>query len=51
MADVLHAFMSIFLMCGGRFAHARRVQDDQALAVILGMQKARLSGEDAFYRR
>jgi len=26
------------------------VQDDQALAVILGKQKDRLCGEDAFYR-
>ncbi len=32
------------------FAHARRVQDDQALAVILGMKKSRLCGEDALYR-
>ena len=29
---------------------SRRVQDDQALAVILAMKKARLCGEDAFYR-
>lgn len=50
VADVLQAFMFNCLMGGRRFAHARRVQDDQALAVILGMQKERLCGEDAFYR-
>lgn len=50
VADVLQAFMFNCLMGGRRFAHARRVQDDQALAVILGMKKARLCGEDAFYR-
>ena len=48
--DVLQAFMFNRLMGGRRFAHARRGQDDQALAVILGMQKDRLCGEDAFYR-
>jgi len=50
VGDVLQAFMFNCLMGGRRFAHARRVQDDQALAVILGMQKDRLCGEDAFYR-
>ena len=50
VGDVLQAFMFNCLMGGQRFAHARRVQDDQALAVILGMKKARLCGEDAFYR-
>ena len=50
VGDVLLAFMFNCLMGGRRFAHARRVQDDKALAVILGMQKDRLCGEDAFYR-
>lgn len=50
VGDVVQAFMFNCLMGGRRFAHARRVQDDQALAVILGMQKDRLCGEDAFYR-
>ena len=50
VGDVLQAFMFNCLMGGRRFAHARRVQDDQALAVILGMKKNRMCGEDAFYR-
>lgn len=50
VADILQAFMFNCLMGGRRFAHARRVQDDQALAVILGMKKGRLCGEDALYR-
>jgi hypothetical protein len=50
VADVLQAFMFNCLLGGRRFAHARRVQDDQALAVILGLQKGRMCGEDAFYR-
>lgn len=40
VADVVQAFMFNCLMGGRRFAHARRVQDDQAVAVILGMKKA-----------
>ncbi len=50
VADVLQAFMFNCLMGGRRFAHARRVQDDRAVAVILGMKKGRLCGEDAFGR-
>lgn len=50
VADVVQAFMFNCLMGGRRFAHARRVQDDQAVAVILGMKKGRLCGEDAFVR-
>src|SRR6185436_7880111 len=50
VADVLQAFMFNCLMGGRRFAHARRLQDDQAVAVILGMKKGRLCGEDAFTR-
>jgi len=50
VGDVVQAFMFNCLMGGRRFAHARRVQDDQALAVILGMKKGRLCGEDALYR-
>jgi len=50
VGDVVQAFMFNCLMGGRRFAHARRVQDDLALAVILGMKKGRLCGEDALYR-
>ena len=50
VADVLQAFMFNCLMGGRRFAHARRLQDDRAVAVILGMKKGRLCGEDAFGR-
>lgn len=50
VADVLHAFIFNCLMGGRRFAHARRLQDDQAVAAILGMKKGRLCGEDAFTR-
>ena len=51
VADVLQAFMFNCLMGGQRFAHARRVQDDRAVAVILGLKKGRMCGEDAFARR
>ena len=50
VADILQAFMFNCLMGGRRFAHTRRVQDDQALAVVLGMKKGRICGEDAFTR-
>jgi hypothetical protein len=49
VGEVVQAFMFNCLRGGRRFAHARRVQDDQALAVILGMKKGRLCGEDALY--
>ncbi len=48
--DVLHGFMLNALMGGKRFAHARRLQDDRAVAAILGLKKERLCGEDAFVR-
>lgn len=48
--DILHAFMLNCLLGGRRFSHARRLQDDQAAARILGMAKGRLCGEDAFVR-
>ena len=50
VGDVVQAFMFNCLMGGRRFAHGQRVQEDQALAVILGMKKGRLCGEDALYR-
>jgi len=50
VADILQAFMFNCLMGGRRFAHTRRVQDDQALAVVLGLKKGRICGEDAFTR-
>ena len=50
VADVLQAFMFNCLMGGQRFAPARRVQDDRAVAVILGLKKGRMCGEDAFAR-
>jgi hypothetical protein len=48
--DVLHAFMLNALMGGKRFAHLRRLQDDRAVAAILGLKKGRICGEDAFVR-
>jgi len=48
--DVLHGFMVNILMGGRRFAHMRRLQDDRAVAAILGLQKGRVCGEDAFVR-
>lgn len=50
VGDIVQAFMFNCLMGGRRFAHARRLQDDRAVAVVLGMKKARLCGEDAFTR-
>jgi hypothetical protein len=50
VGDVVQAFMFNCLWGGRRFAQARRVQDDQALAVNLGMKKGRLCSEDALYR-
>ncbi|MBK9992384.1 MAG: hypothetical protein IPP19_17100 [Verrucomicrobia bacterium] len=44
VADILQAFMFNCLMGGRRFAHTRRIQDDQAIAVILGMKKAASAG-------
>ena len=39
-----------YLVGGTRFAHGRRLQDDEAVAKITGMLKGRLCGEDAFRR-
>ena len=48
--DVLHAFMFNCLLGGKRFSHARRMQDDGVAARILGLEKERFCGEDAFPR-
>jgi hypothetical protein len=48
--DVLHAFMLNALLGGKRFAHLRRLQDDRAVAAILGLKKGRICGEDSFVR-
>jgi len=48
--DILHGFMVGILMGGRRFAHMRRLQDDRAVAAILGLIKGRVCGEDAFVR-
>ena len=50
VADILKAFSLNCLTGGTRFAHCRRLQDDEALAKITGMSKGRLCGEDAFRR-
>lgn len=48
--DILNAFALNSLVGGKRFAHMRRLQDDRAIAKILGLLKGRLCGEDAFRR-
>ncbi|HKK29622.1 MAG TPA: hypothetical protein VKA18_04420, partial [Alphaproteobacteria bacterium] len=48
--DILQAFVLNCLIGGKRFAHVRRLQDDQAIARILGLRRERLCGEDAFRR-
>lgn len=50
VADILKAFSLNCLIGGTRFAHCRRLQDDEAVAKITGMRKGRLCGEDAFRR-
>lgn len=50
VADILKAFSLNCLIGGTRFAHCRRLQDDDAVAKITGMHKGRLCGEDAFRR-
>ena len=50
VGDILKAFSLNCLVGGTRFAHCRRLQDDGAVAVITGMRKGRLCGEDAFRR-
>lgn len=48
--DILKAFSLNCLVGGVRFAHTRRLQDDQAAAKIIGAKNGRLCGEDAFRR-
>jgi len=48
--DILKTFALNCLAGGKRFAHARRAQDDKAIAHILGLLRGRLCGEDAFRR-
>jgi len=48
--DILKGVMLNFLLGGQRFAHIRRLQDDRALAQILGCERGKLNGEDAFRR-
>ena len=50
VVDILKAFSLNSLIGGTRFAHCRRLQDDEAVATIIGMHKGRLCGEDAFRR-
>lgn len=50
VGDILHGFMANALMGGKRFAHMRRLQDDRAVAAILGLKRQRVCGEDAFVR-
>lgn len=50
VVDVLKAFSLNCLVGGTRFAHGRRLQDDEAVAKIIGMRNGRLCGEDAFRR-
>jgi hypothetical protein len=42
---VLHAFAINALLGGKRFAHLRRLQDDRAVAAILGFKKGRICGD------
>jgi len=48
--DILKAFALNTLTGGTRYAHCRRLQDDSAVAKVIGMKKERLCGEDAFRR-
>lgn len=50
VGDILQAFVLNCLIGGKRFAHSRRLQDDQAIVRILGLSRERLCGEDAFRR-
>lgn len=50
LIDILRAFALNCLVGGQRFAHVRRLQDDLAIARIMGCGKGRLCGEDAFRR-
>lgn len=48
--DILRAFALNCLVGGKRFAHQSRLQNDIAIAKIIGCHKGRLCGEDAFPR-
>lgn len=48
--DILKGIMLNFLLGGTRFAHQRRLQDDRAVANILGLTRGKINGEDAFRR-
>lgn len=48
--DILKEVILNFLLGGQRYAHIRRLQDDLALANILGCKRGKLNGEDAFRR-
>ena len=48
--DIIKAFALNSLIGGTRFAHCRRLQDDEAVAKITGLHKGRLCGEAAFRR-
>ena len=50
VADILKGVMLNFLLGGKRFAHIRRIQDDLAMAQIMGLSRGKLNGEDAFRR-
>jgi len=50
VADIFKTFSLNCLIGGTRFAHGRRLQDDEAVARITGIHKGRLCGEDAFRR-
>ena len=46
VGDILKAFALNCLVGGTRFAHTRRIQDDEAVATITGMRKGRLCGKE-----
>ena len=50
VVDVLKAFSLNCLVGGTRFAHGCRLQDDEAVAKIIGTRNGRLCGKDAFPR-
>jgi len=50
VCDILKGVILNFLLGGQRFAHIRRLQDDLALAQIIGCKRGKLNGEDAFRR-
>ena len=48
--DILKSFVLNCLTGGKRFAHVRRLQDDRAVATLLGLRRGKLCGEDTFRR-